>query len=94
MGDICDSDDDDDGVDDDDDNCPIDANLSQEDVNENGIGDTCEEGFELLAQQGGGDCSVVGVDGQSRGWPAALVLLGLGVVCVRRRRRASRSATL
>ena len=50
LGDVCDEDDDNDGIDDVVDNCPTKYNPTQDDVNENDLGDTCEH-FGLGAQR-------------------------------------------
>jgi Zn-dependent metalloprotease len=43
VGDVCDSDDDNDGVKDVDDNCDFDKNPNQSDIDNNGIGDACQD---------------------------------------------------
>lgn len=91
-GDACD-DRDDDGVLDIDDNCPDDENTKQDDDDDDGIGDVCDDdadgdGWFDDAEASGGACTV-GVPGAQRPPGALLVLVGLGLVWMLRRRRRS-----
>jgi MYXO-CTERM domain-containing protein len=90
KGDVCDDDLDGDGILNAKDNCPDTANPDQADSNGNGKGDACElgdgddPGVDFEGTNGAGGCNTSGGDGSSTG---GLVLLGLGLLAVTRRKR-------
>jgi hypothetical protein len=70
-----------DGIVDSEDNCPITPNVDQIDVDLDGLGDACDENpYEKLAAAGSGG----GCQGGGTAWPAALVVVGLGLFFRRR----------
>ncbi len=85
KGNNVDDDDDNDGILDEDDNCPTTANQDQYDLNDDNIGDACQDvGFDVA----GGACSSTPGSTGGHGLPLALVFgLFLAVVAVIRSRR-------